>query len=150
MRNQRRSATGHLAPNWCTGRNRLQQGMGYLGRVNVQETMPACSGHRTSSITSPRRGMPRLTRFVSRPIDEFVFKEDKEEKHRRCILPMSPRPSTAIPQVPPVLLHYSVRENNSPDGLDLVDRTGYISSDGMYLVEQTELVDQTGYVDRAG
>ena len=66
------------------------------------------------------------------------------------ILRTIPRPSTAIPQVPPVLLHYSVREDNSPDGLDLVGRTWYISSDGMYLVEQTQLVDQTGYVDRAG
>ena len=49
-----------------------------------------------------------------------------------------------------MLLHYSVREDNSPDGLDLVGRTWYISSDGMYLVEQTELVDQMGYVDRTG
>ena len=56
----------------------------------------------------------------------------------------------AFPQVPPVLLHYSFRENKSPDGVDLVDRTGYISSDGMCLVGQTELVDQTGYVDRTG
>ena len=45
--------------------------------------------------------MSRLTTCVTRPIDEFVFKEDEEEKHRRHILPMSPRPSTAIPQVPP-------------------------------------------------
>ena len=37
------------------------------------------------------------------------------------ILRTIPRPSTAIRQVPPVLLHYSVRNNNSPDGLDLVD-----------------------------
>ena len=34
------------------------------------------------------------------------------------------------------------------DVLDLVDRTGYTSSDGMYLVEQTDLVEQPGYVDR--
>ena len=68
----------------------------------------------------------------------------------RSILPTIPRPSTAIPQVPPVLLHYSVRSNNSTDGLDLIDRTGYISSDGMCLVDQTELVDQTGYVDLTG
>ena len=66
------------------------------------------------------------------------------------ILRTIPRPSTAIPQVPPVLLHYSLRENNLRDGLDLVDRTCYISSDGMYLVEQTDLIDQRGYVDRAG
>ena len=82
-------------------RHRLRKWTRYLGRVNVQETMPACSGRRTSSTTSARRGMSRLTRFVTRPIDEFVFKEDEEEKHRRHILPMSPRPSTAIPQVPP-------------------------------------------------
>ena len=94
--------------------------------------------------------MSRLTRFVTRPIDEFVFKEDEEEKHRRRILPMSPRPSTAIPQVPPVLLHCSLRENNLRDGLELIDRTCYISSDGMYLVEQTDLVDQRWYLDRAG
>ena len=49
-----------------------------------------------------------------------------------------------------MLLHYSVREDNSPDGLDLVGRTFYISSDGMYLVEQRELVDQMEYVDRTG
>ena len=57
---------------------------------------------------------------------------------------------TSLPASAPVLLHYSFRENKSPDGVDLVDRTGYISSDGMCLVGQTELVDQTGYVDRTG
>ena len=61
-----------------------------------------------------------------------------------------PRPSTAIPQVPPVLLHCSLRENNLRRGFALVDRTCYISSDGMYLAEQTDLVDQRGYVDRGG
>ena len=60
------------------------------------------------------------------------------------------RPSTAIPQVPPVVPHYIILEKNFRDGLDLIAWTGYTSSDGMYLVEQTELVDQTGYVDRTG
>ena len=58
------------------------------------------------------------------------------------ILRTIPRPSTTIPQVPPVLLHYSLRENNYV--------TGYTSSDGIYLVEQTHLVEQTGFVDRTG
>ena len=60
------------------------------------------------------------------------------------------RPSTAIPQVPPVVPHYIILEKNLRDGLDLIDRTGYTSSDGMYLVEQTDLVEQPGYVDRTG
>ena len=52
--------------------------------------------------------------------------------HRRCIL------------------QFIILEQNLRDGLDLVDRTGYTSSDGMYLVEQTDLVEQPGYVDRTG
>ena len=51
---------------------------------------------------------------------------------------------------PPVLLHFILLEKNIRDGLDLVDRTCYILSDGMSLVEQTDLVDQRCYVDRAG
>ena len=66
------------------------------------------------------------------------------------ILRTIPRPSTAIPQVPPVVPHYIILEKNQRDGLDLIDRTGYTSSDGMYLVEQTDLVEQPGYVDRTG
>ena len=66
------------------------------------------------------------------------------------VLRTIPRPSTALLQVSPVLLHYSLRENSIRDELDLVDRTCYISSDGMYLVEQTDLVDQRWYLDRAG
>ena len=46
--------------------------------------------------------------------------------------------------------HFILLEKNLRDGLDLVDRTCYISSDGMYLVEQTDLVDQMRYFDRAG
>ena len=34
------------------------------------------------------------------------------------------------------------------DGLDLVDRTGYTTSDVMYIVEQMDIVEQTGFVDR--
>ena len=52
------------------------------------------------------------------------------------ILRTIPRQPTAIPQV------------NFRDWLDLIDWTGYTSSDGMYLVEQTDLVEQPGYVDR--
>ena len=52
--------------------------------------------------------------------------------------------------MPQVLLHYSLRENKFPDGLDLVDRTGYTTSDVMYIVEQMDIVEQTGYVDRKG
>ena len=66
------------------------------------------------------------------------------------ILRTLPQPSTAIPQVPPVVPHYIILEKNLRDVLDLVDRTGYTSSDGMYLVEQTDLVEQPGYVDRTG
>ena len=66
------------------------------------------------------------------------------------ILRTLPQPSTAIPQVPPVVPHYILLEKNQRDGLDLIDRTGYTSSDGMYLVEQTDLVEQPGYVDRTG
>ena len=66
------------------------------------------------------------------------------------ILRTIPRPSTAIPQVPPVVPHYINLEKYLRDVLALVDRTGYTSSDGMYLVEQTDLVEQPGDVDRRG
>ena len=66
------------------------------------------------------------------------------------ILRTIPRPSTAIPKVPPVVPHYILLEKNQRDGLDLIDRTGYTSSDGMYLVDQTDLVEQPGCVDRTG
>ena len=49
-----------------------------------------------------------------------------------------------------MILHFILLEKNLRDGLDLVDRTGYTSADGIYLVEQTDLVEQTGYVDRTG
>ena len=49
-----------------------------------------------------------------------------------------------------MILHLILLEKNLRDGLDLVDRTGYTSSDGIYLVEQTDLVEQAGYIDRAG
>ena len=39
---------------------------------------------------------------------------------------------------------------NLRDLLDLVDRTGYTTSDVMYIVEQMDIVEQTGYVDRKG
>ena len=81
------------------------------------------------------------------PRTHVLFKEGAVNKNRRRTIP---RPSTALLQVPPVLLHYSLREYNIRDELDLVDRTCYISSDGMYLVEQTDLVDQRWYLDRAG
>ena len=45
---------------------------------------------------------------------------------------------------------YIILEKIQRDGLDLIDRTGYTSSDGMYLVEQTDPVEQPGYVDRTG
>ena len=64
------------------------------------------------------------------------------------ILRTIPRPSTAIPQVPPVVPHYIILEKNFRDGLALIAWTGYTSSDGMYLVEQTDLVEQPGCVDR--
>ena len=44
---------------------------------------------------------PKSTRFVTRQIDDVLFKEDEVEKHTRRILPTIPRPSTTIPQVPP-------------------------------------------------
>ena len=49
-----------------------------------------------------------------------------------------------------MLPHYIILKKNLRDGLDLIDRTGYTSSDGMYLVEQTDLVEQPGYAERAG
>ena len=39
-------------------------------------------------------------------------------------------------------------ESNLRDGLHLVDRTGYSTSDVMYIAEQMDIVEQTGYVDR--
>ena len=51
--------------------------------------------------------------------------------------------------MPPVVPHYIILETNFRDGLDLIDWTGYTSSDGMYLVEQTDLVEQPGYAERA-
>ena len=44
---------------------------------------------------------PKSMRFVSRQIDDVLFKEDDVEKHTWRILPTIPRPSTTIPQVPP-------------------------------------------------
>jgi len=66
------------------------------------------------------------------------------------ILSTIARPSTPIPQVIPVVAHYIILETNLRDGLDLIDRTCYPSSDWIYLVEQTDLVEQAGYVDRTG
>ena len=59
-----------------------------------------------------------------------------------------PRQSTAIPQVPPVVPHYIILEKNFRDRLDLIAWTGYTSSDGLYLDEQTDLVEQPGCADR--
>ena len=39
-------------------------------------------------------------------------------------------------------------ESNLRDGLHLVDRTGYSTSDVIYVAEQMDIVEQTGYVDR--
>ena len=51
---------------------------------------------------------------------------------------------------PPVLLQDILLESNLRDGLPLVDRTGYSTSDVMYIVEQMDIAEQTGYVDRKG
>ena len=48
----------------------------------------------------------------------------------------------------PVLLQGILLESNLRDGLHLVDRTGYSTSDVMYIAEQMDIVEQTGYVDR--
>ena len=48
----------------------------------------------------------------------------------------------------PVLLQDIFLESNLRDGLHLVDRTGYSTSDVMYIAEQMDIVEQTGYVDR--
>ena len=48
----------------------------------------------------------------------------------------------------PVLLQDILLESNLRDGLHLVDRTGYSTSDVMYIAEQMDIVEQTGYVDR--
>ena len=50
----------------------------------------------------------------------------------------------------PVLLHFILLEKNLRGGFDLVDRIGYTSSEGIYLVEQTDLVEQPGCIDRTG
>ena len=52
--------------------------------------------------------------------------------------------------MPPGLLQDILLEQNLRDVLDLVDRTGYTTSDVMYIVEQMDIVEQTGYVDRKG
>ena len=52
--------------------------------------------------------------------------------------------------MPPGLLQDILLEQNVRDVLDLVDRTGYTTSDVMYIVEQMDIVQQTGYVDRQG
>ena len=52
--------------------------------------------------------------------------------------------------MPPGLLQDILLEQNVRDVLDLVDRTGYTTSDVMYIVEQMDIVEQTGYVDRKG
>ena len=46
------------------------------------------------------------------------------------ILRTIPRQSTAIPQVPPVVPHYIILENNLRDGLELIDRTCYTRQTG--------------------
>ena len=48
----------------------------------------------------------------------------------------------------PVLLQDIFLESNLRDRLPLVDRTGYSTSDVMYIAEQMDIVEQTGYVDR--
>ena len=60
------------------------------------------------------------------------------------ILRTLPRPSTTIPHVLPVCLHYIYLEMYTRDRLELIDRTGYASSVGMCLVEQTGLVEPMG------
>ena len=47
-----------------------------------------------------------------------------------------------------MLLQDILLESNLRDGLHLVDRTGYSTSDVMYIAEQMDIVEQTGYVDR--
>ena len=48
----------------------------------------------------------------------------------------------------PVLLQDILLESNLRDWLHLVDRTGYSTSDVIYVAEQMDIVEQTGYVDR--
>ena len=52
--------------------------------------------------------------------------------------------------MPPGLLQDILLEQNLRDMLELVDRTGYTTSDVMHIVEQMDIVEQTAYVDRAG
>ena len=65
--------------------------------------------------------------------------------HGALYTPASSRPSCYITSARRCILKKNLR-----DGLDLIDRTGYTTSGGMYLVERTDLVEQTGYVDRVG
>jgi len=44
----------------------------------------------------------------------------------------------------PVCLHYIYVEMYTRDRLELIDRTGYASSVGMCIVEQTGLVEPMG------
>ena len=48
----------------------------------------------------------------------------------------------------PVFLQDILLESNLRDGLHLVDRTDYSTSDVMYIAEQMDIVGQSGYVDR--
>ena len=62
--------------------NQIPRNDGYLGRVPVHETMPACLGYKTTSIPpdryipparrgpSARRGIYPVCRGIARPIDE--------------------------------------------------------------------------------
>ena len=47
-----------------------------------------------------------------------------------------------------MLLQDIFLESNLRDGLHLVDRTGYSTSDVMYIAEQMDIFEQSGYVDR--
>ena len=50
----------------------------------------------------------------------------------------------------PGVLQDIILEQNLRDLLDLVDRTGYTTSDVMYIVEQMDIVEHTAHVDRKG
>jgi len=49
-----------------------------------------------------------------------------------------------------VVPHYIILEKIQRDRFELIDRTGYTSSDGVYLVEQTDPIEQPEFVDRTG
>ena len=49
-----------------------------------------------------------------------------------------------------MIRHFILLGKNLRDGLDLVDRTGYTSSDGIYIAGRTDLVEQMGYFHRMG